>query len=101
MKMKKLLGLSRSVCSASALLLCAAVLLLPSSAVALPPSLGTVVITVPNTVLSGDIISAPIADGLVARIKNAGELNNVKISAGHRGVLLESADLTVKNSNIS
>ena len=101
--MKRLFGLSRSAHCASALLFCAAVLFLPSSAVGATYT-STVKITQPNTVLSGDIITVPTGRGLEAGIKNAGELNNVKISTSGFfgwGVMLESADLTVKNSDIS
>ena len=102
--MKKiLLILSRSVRCASVLLFCAAVLFLPSSAVGATYT-STVKITQPNTILSGDTISVTSGHGVTAEIRDAGELNNVKISnsgSSGGGVNLKSADLTVTNSDIS
>ena len=105
--MKVLLGFSRSVCSVFALLFCALVLFSPSSAVGAVYT-DTVKITAPNTVLSGDTITVDqygeLGRGIEAKIRNAGELNNVKIStfgSYGTGVVLESADLIVKSSGIS
>ena len=104
---KVLLGFSRSVCSVFALLFCALVLFSPSSAVGAVYT-DTVKITAPNTVLSGDTITVDqygdLGRGIEAKIRNAGELNNVKIStfgSYGTGVVLESADLIVKSSGIS
>ena len=94
-----------SICCAFAFLFCVSQLFLPNSAVGATYT-STVKITVPNTVLSGDtiLIRRNYEDGLEAKIKNAGELNNVKIStfgSSGWGVRLISAGLTVKSSDIS
>ena len=79
--MKVRLGRTMSICCAFAFLFCVSQLFLPNSAVGATYT-STVKITVPNTVLSGDtiLIRRNYEDGLEAKIKNAGELNNVKIS---------------------